>query len=753
MAKKGRLLLACSLSVSMSMMLSIFPTDAFAGTKALPANLMMISEQAEVTSEKGFPSPLQEVRLSLEEAIQEAKRIVTIPEDYNSFSYAFEKHSNWQGWSLTWIQQENDRTAASIHLLIDSQSGQLLRLHHWLPYDDRKQSTLSQQEAQKIATQFMQRAAPKYMAQLELEPLDPEAFPWPGQRGQRNYAFHWQRQEASIPVGNDGIRITINSDYASIESFEVTWSQKSLPSSREAISLSKAEQAFTDAGLMKLQYMQPTRYRTFSSDDRAEVLLVYRLTSPSMGRIDALTGQPFIPPQESHLDDNARKEAGDASMPMEEEAALESRALPLTPQEVEAIYKQANLLTEEQAIQAIGQWVDIPSNLRLHGADLSKRENDYVWNFRWQSQEGKMAYMNASVSATTGELLSLYLPHDYEKTIEQDKQIPLEEAQKIAEAFLQKVQPERFAQVELRENDSLWVGPLSENRYQNFYYQRLAHNIPFPGNGFYLVVDRAEQKVIQYNLTWTSAEIPAPENILSEKESHKKYLANYPLQIRYAPHYLPRLDEQQFYLLYEPKSLPNQTFSQIIDAKSGVPLDWQGQEIKKSFDGAFSDIAGHMAEKEIRRLGQAGLFVEYGEVFRPQENLSVLSLLQGLYKLNNPYSFYGPSPSDEVLVKEARENGLIAETVEGKDSVNREIITRAMIGLLNLDQAAKLEQIYQVPYEDQDRFPAGFRGYAALAWGFNLPGSNDKTFAPEETVTRAEAAVMIMRTLEIRQAM
>ncbi|KAB2951173.1 S-layer homology domain-containing protein [Heliorestis acidaminivorans] len=743
MRKKIFSFLACSVSVGL--LLSITPSGAaLAIERALPAQTM-IEESASSSSEDIDLEKSQSH--SLEGAIQAAKKILEIPEEYSEFSYSFEKSNNREVWALNWSQQESGK--GSIHVNMDSNSNQLLRIYRWSPYEEGSQSTLTQQQAQQQAAQFLQKVAPNYVSQLKLEASEEDAFPWLEISHQKSYHFSWQRLKSGIPVSHDGVRITVDGEKGWIESYELTWTETEMPSANDAVSMQKAREIFSEAGLLELQYQQPARFRPLSSGEVGEVQLVYRLTHPSFGKIDAITGQPFLPTSEDYYEKGAGMIGLDEGLRKGPEMAQDQSSYTLTPQELEKIQKQANLLTQDKAIEALKKWFDLPSTYTLREAGLIPLENSYVWNFYWITADGKGEYISATVQAEKGEVLNYYRTIYHEKELGEEQNKTVEESQKIAEDFLKKVQPERFRQVEYKERPTNVVG--TKDRYHTFFYQRMAHDIPFPENGIQVVVDSLEQTIVQYNLNWTSAKLPSPEGILKQEEAHSAYLQSYPLELRYLSTFTA-LAQQRLFLVYEPKGSTQRPFSEIIDAKTGKPLDWQGKEIEEPFDGNFKDIKGHIAEKEIRQLGKAGIFTDYGDEFKPDEALSVASLLQALEKVKNPYRYEGLA-NDEELLKGAQKRGLLGDEVTLTDQVDREIMTRAMIDLLSLQKIAQLEQIFQVPFGDQDTFPTNFKGYAALAWGLGLPVWDEQVYGPSEVVTRAEGAMMLMDTLETRQKM
>ena len=73
---------------------------------------------------------------------------------------------------------------------------------------------------------------------------------------------------------------------------------------------------------------------------------------------------------------------------------------------------------------------------------------------------------------------------------------------------------------------------------------------------------------------------------------------------------------------------------------------------------------------------------------------------------------------------------------------------RYLITALKLDKAAELEGIFLVPAEDVADIPVKDAGYAAIALKMGLLSSINGKFEPGSSLTRGEAASVLVRYMQ-----
>ncbi|NLB18064.1 MAG: peptidase, partial [Syntrophomonadaceae bacterium] len=160
--------------------------------------------------------------------------------------------------------------------------------------------------------------------------------------------------------------------------------------------------------------------------------------------------------------------------------------------------------------------------------------------------------------------------------------------------------------------------------------------------------------------------------------------------------------------------------------------------------------AGNFAAREIELLGKSGLMTEYGEAFHPSEAINLADLMRAMLGI-----YQGPemirSLSDADAIKQAMAQGWLKEEMPPESTVTRSLMTQVLIRSLGLEYLAEIPEIYQLPYRDANSIAENTRGYAALCWGLGIIRSDGVSFAPQQDITRAEAAAALVNSLRIKR--
>ena len=710
----------------------VFPGFAYAGGVIAPGS-----------------EPLsQDPTVSLEKAISIVKENFNIPQEYTEFTSGLNMYNQNQTWSLNWSSSE--QPGGSFSAQVDVNTGEIINMNNWRnntqPGPTTQIPKIQASEAKDIALKLVTRLASEKLPDLQLMPMDDTVIPLVSY-GPVTYTIHWQRLINKIPFPNDGVTVQVNAVTGDILSYSLNWTALSqIPEATGIITESKAEESFLNNKILELQYFTPSPIKPLASGMKQEVKLVYQMNGDYPGgAIDALTGEPL---KGNYGPNYANTKGGFGGMPNIAPATSDQNSTPLTPAEQEEIDKNAQLLTQDEAVLAVKSWVTIPDSLVLQGSNLSSEGmfgNRRIWNLSWSGKSGDQPqFMSAQVDAVTGELLGFNLP--YQGNGNEKPVIDRNQAQTIAEDFIKKIEPIYFKEIKLSdENYPLGKGN-SDNGPQMFNYYREVNDIPYRSNGINITVDPVSKKIISYNLNWFDLQFPSITGILDGKQAGETLLKAEPLELMYTQvfdqgHYD---SPGELHLVYQPTptdGLP--VGNNILDAETGEFLDWQGQpasQMPRAYH--FSDIAGNFAQKEIALLGQAGIFGEYLDSFHPEEKITMGSLLTALQALSNGYG--APFQTSDDIIKVAQQQGWLTKDVQPSATIDREDFTKLMFRYLKLEPAAKLSGIYQTPYTDVSK---DFIGYAALAKGIGMFNIDGETFDPSHVMTRAEAAYALVKCL------
>jgi hypothetical protein len=692
--------------------------------------------------------------VSLEQAINLVRQNFEIPKEFTQFTSGFNSYNNRQSWSLNWSNP--NQNGGNFSAQVDVNSGEILNMYQWKnttqPESGFSLPKVSYSEAKEIAQQLIQKILPTRIGELELIPEDTGIISL-NNYGPITYSFQWKRMVNEIPFPSNFVSVQVNATEGQVTSYNFNWSAESLPSAQGLIGEDKARQSFTQSKMLELQYYVPPMMRPLSttSTTEAQARLVYQLSTLSNnGTIDALTGEPVKLEDGQWLagEGGAYDRAGYGG---ESKNAVQQPAL--TPEEQKEIDQNEQDISQEQAVEAVKKWVTIPDSLTLRNVSLGLNGNfgqNRVWTLDWNSdqpnQDG-VQYIYAQVDAVTGELVSFNTSPRISMGSEQKTPIDRATAQQLAEDFLNKILPQRFQSVKLIENSNRIYKGINEGAsLQEFNYQRVEKGVLFPNNGMNVMIDALSKTIISYNLNWGTLEFPDPSEGMAQSVAETEFLKARPLELKYVQKYNPNgLGEIR--LVYQPSMENVLARSNVMDAKTGQFLDWQGQVLAdQPRPYYFKDITGNFAEKEISLLGRAGIFGENGDQFKPNDNLTMASILKAMIIAQNGI-WQNTNLKDDELMQKAKELGWLNEEVSPMSVVSREQMAKLQIRLLKLETVAQLPNLFQSPYGDiQSDSPAV--GYTALVKGLGLMKIDGANFEPGKALTRAEGAYALMKTLE-----
>ncbi|SPF53361.1 putative S-layer protein [Candidatus Desulfosporosinus infrequens] len=694
--------------------------------------------------------------ISLDKATNTVKQAFTIPAQLTNFGSGLSKYMNHQVWDLHWMNPQNP--PSGIDAQVDATTGELIsmRIEQFLDSQapELQIPILTEDDAKKIATDLLTRLDSDKIQELQLQKESDKALN-PNNYAIPLYSFHWQRTINNIPFLGDGVTVQVNGNTGQVMFYNQNWTAgtSELPDAQKAISVEKAQGIFQNNDMLQLQYYQAPTYLPYGNvQDKPQVKLVYAPNSKYLnGAIDALSGEPVQLSESSF--NNSQGMMGWGPMYSSRGPGYLGG---LSSQEQSAV-DNTNLISQDAALKIATQWVDIPKGAVFQNASLNTggmEPDQKVWSLSWgpdpeKINQGQMLFINAMVDAVTGDLLSFnntVPPGEYG----QEGQITREQALQIAQEFLQKIQPQYYPKVKLRDEDPSVKSP-SQNGMENFYFYRTSNNIPFMNNGFNISVDTVGKSILNYNFNWSDIDLPAQDGVLKADQANVAYLKSSPLVLNYVQLYSDnKPDEVE--LVYLPKpdvGLP--LGADLLDAKSGVLLGWDGQDVSglpKSYQ--FKDISGNFAEKEITLLGQTGIFGEYGDQFKPDENISTISLLRAMMTVQNGvWTTY--LQSDQDILKASQNLGWVSKDAQPSDPVNRVTLAQLMIHLIKLDNVAQLKDAFQDTYSDSTSFPPGMEGYITFGRALDLFHFDGDQFKPEQPVARAEVAYALVQALSFKR--
>lgn len=668
--------------------------------------------------------------ISQEKAIEKVKAIFDTGA-YDRFNINYnENHMGKKVWQLRWSNTKEPY--GSLNANIDADSGDILSIYLYRGYEpDGKTSPIpkyNNDQAQKIAEEFAQKLQPKEFAKTRLSDREQMYHPMDGSY-RDEYYFNFIRMESNIPVDNNGFNIAVDAHTGDVRNYDFNWNWDSLPSAERIISQEEAEKIFKDDVGLKLIYQRYFDYRTKDEN----IKLIYTLDRPGNVLIDAITGELL---EEDYY--RSYNEAAMDSAKMAEEG--------FTPAEQKEVDITKNCISKETAIDIVKKYISIPDGFKQNWANLYEDYNnpgEKVWNIDWNKtdEQGGSGYIYARVNAVNSELLSFDY-HDYSERSQKFKQnYDRAAAQKKAEEFLNECQPERFKNVKLEELEGKTEFPEKVERHY-FNYTRVVDGILFPANGFNLTVDAETGKITSYSMRWQAREFPSADGVLSKTDAENQFLEDIGLELSYVPIYKPKEETQKYYLVYKVK--PSKSYN--FDAFDFKPLDYRGNPIEEEIQTAFTDIKGHWAESEIQLLVNLGVIKSTKDKFMPNENITEGEFIKLLLIAKN----HG-IPDDEIekYIEAAQKLGWIKPgEVETKRPLSREKEAAFVVRAMGFEKIASLSDIFKITVKDSNVINPEYKGHVVIAMGLKLLTEDDDNINPKISVSRAQAATVLVRMLK-----
>lgn len=458
--------------------------------------------------------------------------------------------------------------------------------------------------------------------------------------------------------------------------------------------------------------------------------------------------------------ENTAASGGGASLTEVEQAGVEKLAGVLSK---EALDKQLRTMPElglEGHTLACAYFY-LETSGSEEGGDLMEEVAAQL-TYGMQGEDNTLSQKFITTDARTGELLNLRcaLPWDgvSEGTVDRTQ------AQEKAEAFLKTYYSDQFARYAYYAGDSLYRATRpNKEEFQtehNFTYVRQENGYFFTGDKFTLSISALDGTVSFFyqqevpGVTFESADhLVAPNAALDTWFDTFTATLGYlsvPAALDLSKPEHQRLAAAGWYCLNTLElgwQLTAEGAVLRVDAKTGQAILAPSYAQERL---SYDDLEGHWAQAQIERLAQyqigftGGSFLP-GDALLQKDMVSLILCTLG-------HAGYQPVVAEghdtDALYDRAYRMGILiqAERDDLKPLTRGEAVKLLLNGN-GYGHVAQLQGIYRCAYSDEAAIPAQYYGYAALAQGLGVVGSNGSPFAANRVATRAEAAVMIHNLL------
>lgn len=685
----------------------------------------------------------------LQKAILTVKSRIDIPAEYSEFSSDVMNQSNGENrYRLEWSTPKEDnklrkRIDVGINEYGNIYSYSCESFHYDYYNESKKLPKLNNQQLKEIGYDFFKKLNPDLAGEFLLDEASCNGVSINSSEGYVTIP----RYVGGVRYSDDEATICVSASDGEVQHMNVSMTYCNEKETLDGIiSADQAAEAYNALSPMELQYV--------SADDRKAVP-VYKPKNYSI-MVSAANGEKFEGSY-SRIYNTSDNLAGGGGLYAA--AAAEDNS-EFTKQEQIEIDQIEGLLSEEE-LANIAMNIE-NTNLafgRLQSCNYIKKTDNfenvkYIANlFYTAKDENEEYYMNLTLNAKSGEL-EHYREGFHGSTYTSPKYSEAK-ALEIAKAFAEKYS------YELYENTT-FSGEVSDKLLANrsdfptyyFTFKRQVNGIPYNDNYLSINVDDRTGAITSFYKDWESdIEFEPIDGVISPDTAFDELMKFSSMELSYRP--LLNSDDnsensediKRMALVY---SLDTNT--PYISAKTGEHVSYDGTPFKEKTEPVMpSDIDGHYAEGQITALISSDVITlpEGETIFRPDEPITQADLLKyviSLRAVGRPTPLYD---YESVYARAESYNILEPEERDNPDAeCRREDGAKYIIRAIGYDNIARMSDIFTVGFADENMISDGMKGYVALAKGFGIIGGNpDNTFAPQEPLTRADAAIMIYNYL------
>ncbi len=198
---------------------------------------------------------------------------------------------------------------------------------------------------------------------------------------------------------------------------------------------------------------------------------------------------------------------------------------------VRAVEPQAPI-GKQRAMEIAKEMLQINANYTLNRTYFNTDEQgNKLWGFNWTVKGAKERLIDVTVDAVTGKVRNFYR---LEPDNNGPKKYSRQEAQKIAEDFLRRMNPDLVDETRLElPAEMMTPADINEGLEVQFNFVRIANGFPFWNTGVNIGVSTANGRVTSYHFNWVQEAPPAAEHAISLREAKKIFNERLGLELGY----------------------------------------------------------------------------------------------------------------------------------------------------------------------------------------------------------------------------
>ncbi|RXT04528.1 YcdB/YcdC domain-containing protein [Ammoniphilus sp. CFH 90114] len=718
----------------------------------------------------------QEAKVSREKAMEIAKGIAGSLDGFDE-PHASRRtgmmgpYNNEDVWEINWSKRGPQY--AHVSVTVDAQTGVIRNYNRHVESEQEVKlpPNVKYTDAIKIAEEFVKKHYGEKMANFELQQREGDEWGKVIRTPHDNYEVRFVEKVNGVPFGTNQLSVQLNGDgkirhvyYHSMDNVKFAPVQGVL--NKEEI-LKKLSEALD----MKLAYQVEGYYpQPGQQGQEPKVFLGYQPT-PYLHMIDAKTGEGI-----DHRGKGLPKD-GDLIKVAETKQA-------------EPAKKLAQPLTQEEAMNRIKEFIDLPKEVSISTVRLEEQMGRKIWQFHFEYRTPRYGsgWQGGSIDAETGELLQIDIAHytrekaaqaaeaENKEPEQKEYKISPEQAKEKALAFVKEQSKDKLHQLYLSPQPS--EEPNAFSPFYRFHLERRVGGILFPFHHVSVTVSAETGEIVEYRQNWDwSLKLPEVGQVVEPDQAKEAFLKDVDVVLEYQViqekdyhryGYATKSDEPAEARLVYRVQRDYGGEPSYLDAHTGKWLSLKtGEEVvAKEEKPSIQDLKGHWAEEELKYLLETGVLEAKDGKVAPETEITrgdFIDMLLGVIDGNHRRHYYpGQQPSQpsfkdvptdhkySLAVEWAVERGVLEKGSEFRpdDQITREEAASFLVRALGYNKLAQHESMFTMNYEDTGEIKA--KGEVAIVTGIGIMNGYEGKFHPDQALTRASAAVTLFKFLEKR---
>ncbi|MGG6311713.1 YcdB/YcdC domain-containing protein [Paenibacillus macerans] len=676
---------------------------------------------------------------------------------------------NQMVWTINWTVKSGN-SQYGFDSRVDAMTGDLISTYLSFPVEGNQgyyPPKLTREQALEKAKAFIAKAAPSLSAD-EIKEAEYDVYgDIRALFGPVQYSFSFDILKNGLPSGFESLYLSVSGD-GEITQFSRSEESLQYPSSVPVVTQADAEKKFREEFQAELGYV-PLRKDGVIKD----WVLAWSPSDSAASYIRADNGNKI---------DWEGKELGAAPITYSDVPTAAKVFVPRT---------SGTELTSDEAAKLVEQAAFVPEGRKLRFPNLDK---DYqapersMWRLRWEEgpedvfRAGFPTQTSAVVDALTGQIVEFQIEsYNYgqpEKPIAAPSgavKLTYETAKQRALEWVNLLYPQADKELKLVDRGAEW-SRISDGEQYRYHFDRYANGLPIRDQGVSITLDQYGRLFYYYaDHGAVPKDLPGSEAAtVTAEQATKAYLENYRLQLQYAQIGGYMTDnvyvEPNVYLVYAAQQEDTSRSSQVLDAVTGKWVT-TFEDIRTMGGGeaaAAKDLKGHWAEQDLAALLQYRVLQldEAGNI-HPDEVITVGDWLNMMASAANPYhtAYASASPAEAIagIPTDSEYYSAVSFAVERKwfeakevaalqlnQQLTRERLAVLLTSMLQYDKLANFLGQGSAVNDFSDAKAITRSGEVAIAVRLGLLQGQSGKFNPQQKVTKAEAASVIMRLVKLQ---